>query len=87
MLDTLSTLYVIVAILSFIYALRDESRRTQRGLRQCDKTEVLNRLVTTSFLALVGYPLAFFVACGFVGFVGGLFFLGGRGVLTILGLM
>jgi len=86
MTDTVFTLYIIVAVTSFVYSLRDEAKRSERTLAQCSGTERLNRLITALFLALVAYPLAVFVGVGLLGVVGGFVYLGGRGLWTVLGL-
>jgi hypothetical protein len=87
MLDTLFTVYVLVACVGFVYALRDEAQRTQRRLSEANRSERVNRLLTAFFLALVGYPLAVAVAGGFVGVLGGLLYISGLGILTTLGLV
>jgi hypothetical protein len=87
MSDTLFTLYLIVAIVGFVYSLREEARTSERTLAQCSAGEGITRLATALFLAVVAYPLAFFVAGGLLGVAGGLIYLGVRSLLTVLGLV
>ena len=85
MTDTFLTMYAIVAVCSFFYALYDEAKHAEVGFLESSLRERVRRISMALFLGGIGYPLLVLVGCSFLGVIASLLYVSVTGIGRVIG--